>query len=240
VDKGANDNEDRKQVRSFSDADLAKYASGGLSRQRRAEIEGFLACNPDLASRMMGVLHRGSRTENLRRGKRMRAMIFAGAVAGITFAASAWSMEMVERNGSPFHAPEFVEDALMSRQASRMRIHMKSQFENKVFDRAEIVHSLDLPLPTFPDTWEVLDAQVFPSEEGPAVSLVVDDIGDGQTFYLFAVRAKTNATERPVITRKDGKYIAYWEANGTAYAFSGGRTQRDVETGAALLARPDA
>ena len=232
----SNDNDDRAALKSITDADLTAYVAGGLSRRRRAEIEGYLACNPDLAARIMGAMHKQGDAKPAQRARRSPMLAIAAAVGGVFIAATAWSTETLERWGSPFTAPEFVEDALMSRRASLVRVDMKSQFENTDFDASEIGQVLQMNLPAFPAAWRIIDAQVFPSEEGPSVSLVLNDDGDTHPIYLFAVRANTIASKRPTITREKGEYVAYWEMNGTAYALSGGLTRSEIEANAALLA----
>lgn len=232
----SNDNDDRAALKSITDADLTDYVSGRMSRRRRAEVEGYLACNPDLAARIMGAMHKQGDATPTVRAKRSPMLAVVAAITGVFIAATAWSTETLERWGTPLTAPEFVEDALMSQRASLVRVDMKSQFENPDFDASEIGKVLKMNLPAFPPAWRIIDAQVYPSEEGPSVSLVVNDDGDAHPIYLFAVRANTIASKRPTMTRENGEYVAYWEMNGTAYALSGGRTRGEIEAGAALLA----
>ncbi|MCW5760051.1 MAG: hypothetical protein KIS90_09820, partial [Phenylobacterium sp.] len=117
-------------------------------------------------------------------------------------------------------APGYVEDALESHAATEARRVMVSQIDTPVLDRAEIARTLKLRAPVLPAGWRVVDAQVYPSDDGPALN-VVALAPDGRRLNLFAVRANTAVTDAPVVARRGRRAVVYWEKGSQAFVLTG-------------------
>jgi hypothetical protein len=117
-------------------------------------------------------------------------------------------------------AASFIDEADASLTASQVRQQMASQVESAVLDRAEIARMAGLAIPALPEGWRVTDVQLYPSDQGVSltVSLVTQD---GDPLALFASRAETPAGSLPLVARRQGRSLAYWEEGPFAYALSG-------------------
>ena len=135
-------------------------------------------------------------------------------------------------------ASSFLDEAAASRRAGLLRQSMPSQVESTRLDRDEIARSAGILLPTLPAGWRVTDVQLVPSSGSPAVAMsVVTPQGD--RLSLFADRAETPAESRPLMARRAGETIAYWERGDMAYALTGHGDAGQVMRWAAAIA-PDA
>lgn len=227
----------------ISPDDLAAYVDGTLPESRRATIAGFLACNPDLAAEVMRNIHLRARSarstqpesdsRSTSRLARLAAACAACAIAGWAFAAGLDEDGPLE---GLLTAPEYVEDALMSRQATNLRIAMRSQSQSPSLDITELRDFMQIRIPSLPSTWRLLDAQVYPSEAGPGISMLLETM-QGRQLSLFAVRSDTAATNRPAVTARDGAFAAYWESGGLAYVLTGQGSREEILTQADVLAR---
>lgn len=226
----------------FSDTELLAYVEDRLSLSRRAEVEGFLACNPDLAASVMEALHRRERTRSaivdtvrgvgrFARATRLAAACLACGIVG-------WGVAEALDDDGPFRdlssTPQYVDEAVMSQRATRIRIGMTSQPETPRLDPAEILRAMQIRLPVLPLSWRLLDVQVFPSDDGPSVSLFIET-APGRELSLFAVRASTRVSGTPVVTSSKGEYAAYWEEEGGAYVLTGEGSSNEILADAALL-----
>jgi anti-sigma factor RsiW len=131
--------------------------------------------------------------------------------------------------------PRYVQEALMSHRTSMLRAAMVSQVETPNLDAGEISRAARLKVPVLPPGWKVLDAQIFPSDDGPSLFLLVD-AGDGRRLGLFAVRSDTIVSGRPIVAKARGDYLAYWEAGDFAYVLTGARSRGEVAAEARELA----
>jgi len=242
MDTSANIEREPARILSVSDAQLRAYVDGRLDHEQRAAIEGFLACNPDLAASVMQALHHRDRARfvlprnwhgRMRHASRMFLICASCGVAGWAVAAALDDDGPLRRAVGP---PQYVEEAVMSQRATRVRIGMSSQVETPAIDSAEIQRTMRLRVPVLPEDWRLLDAQVYPSDDGPGVSLLIET-APGRQLNLFAVRASTAVTEKPIVTRKDGEYAAYWEEEEAAYVLTGDGSREELLAHAALLSR---
>ena len=97
---------------------------------------------------------------------------------------------------------------------------MHSQPETQNLDRDESAQSLRIVLPGIPASWQVLDVQVYPSEGGNSVALVLQtDVED--RVVLYARKAETPAEAVPLSESRDNRNLAYWESGPFAYALAG-------------------
>jgi len=238
----ASDDRESAAMLRIGDLELRAYVDGRLDHARRAAIEGFLACNPDLAASVMQALHQRDRARfvlppgwqaRMRHASRTLLACVSCGVAG-------WAVAAALDDDGPFlrvaGPPQYVDEAVMSQRATRVRIDMSSQVETPALDPAEIQRKMRLRLPVLPEDWRVLDAQVYPSDDGPGVNLLIET-APGRQLNLFAVRANTAVTAEPVVTRKDGEYAAYWEEEDAAYVLTGDGSREELLARASLLSR---
>lgn len=235
----ANESQDpRLQV---SDVELSRYAEGGLPPDRRRAVEGLLACNPDLAAQVMARMHMGggSQPPRRRRGLAAAALVLglvAGLGSGAGLAAAARQDHDGWREMDGGDPPAYLEDAAESREASRLREGMASQVETPRLDAGEIRRTLRVPLPRLPPDWRVLDVQVFPTDDGPSVNVVVVT-PRGRRLELFAVRTRTASGSRPEVAVRGRESVAFWERGEAAYVLAGPQSPQDLLSEASALAR---
>jgi anti-sigma factor RsiW len=228
----------------ISPADLAAYAEGGLGRSRRSQVAGFLACNPDLAAEVMRVLHLRERARpaypdsRAGAGSRWSAARLAAACAACAIAG--WAVASGLDDDGPLQgllkAPEYVEDAVMSWRATHLRINMPSQNQTAPLDAEELLRVMQLRVPVLPGEWRLLDAQVYPSEAGPGISMLLQS-ARGRQLNLFAVHSDTAATSTPAVTARNGAFAAYWELEGAAYVLTGEGSRDEILAQATQMSR---
>lgn len=216
----ANDDEpDRLAIRQ---AELEAYARGDLDEADRRRIEGFLACNPDLAAQVMAARHR-ARSGAPRRRRAWRLLAAGLACCVVSAAVGSWLSAEFQarwREADGDAAPAYVEDAMESHQATLVRAGMVSQAAETRLDADEIRKTMRIGLPPIPQTWTVLDVQVFPSDDGPGVSLWLESPG-GRRFTLFAVSADTLAGPRPQLASDGARSAVFWENGRSAFVLLG-------------------
>jgi predicted O-methyltransferase YrrM len=135
-------------------------------------------------------------------------------------------------------ANSFIDEAAASRRAGLLRQSMTSQVETATFDAREIEKSTGIILPALPTGWRVTDVQLFPTPDSPAIAMSVTT-PQGEPLSLFADRAETPAEATPLMARRAGETIAYWEEGAMAYALSGKGDARRIMQLAGAIA-PDA
>lgn len=220
-------NDDAPSRLDVGDDDLRRYVTGDLSPERRRAVEGFLACNPDMAAGVMTLLHQGGRPPRRHRGRRLVAGALAVMVAASGASAFAGWTAAEHRDMEGWREadgdmpPVYVEEAAESRQAGLVRAAMASQVESPRLDVAEIRRNLRLDVPSLPDDWRVIDVQVYPTDAGPSINLSVETPA-GQRLNLFVVRADTDAASgTPELAARNGEIAAFWERGESAYVLSG-------------------
>lgn len=243
----ANDDRLAESAVRISDADLAAYVAGGLDARRSREVEGFLACNPDVAARVMTELHRAgagraARREGRRPGGRQPWRVAAAALAAcLVSGVAGWSVARATiadgwREDDGDAAPAYVRDALESEQATQARQAMVSQIETPVIDADEVRRELKMRAPVLPPGWRLMDAQVYPSDDGPGLNIVALAPG-GRRVSLFTVKAHGLLDASPRLARRGRSAVAYWERGDRAFVLMGDNTQDALIEAARLLAR---
>ncbi|RIV87592.1 class I SAM-dependent methyltransferase [Aurantiacibacter zhengii] len=149
-----------------------------------------------------------------RAGDWRRAAMLAMAFAG------GWVVHAAADPSEPASASSFIEEADASYDASQARLRMASQIESQNLDRGEIAAATGIDLPALPAGWTVRDVQVYPSDLGPAVAMVMQT-PQGESVSLFATRAETPAEKLPLVESREGRSLAYWESGPFAYALTG-------------------
>lgn len=136
------------------------------------------------------------------------------------FGAGWLANEVVGDVSSPAQAAEIVDEAYASHSASLTREAVLVAPMVGRLDQTELASAAGLELPTFPSKWQISDVQLDPSDLGNAltVSIMTDR---GERLSLFVARAETPAEGLPMLERRDGASIAYWEEGPFAYALIG-------------------
>lgn len=221
-----------------TDAELQAYVDGRLAETRCQAVEAYLSGHPAAAAQVMAdmsatralraALDAGQEPPSARvrakarqlssaldeRGRKTRlsmALVLGVIVLG------GLGVSMTSPGLRPVPAPEFVDEAVMSRRTALVRASMASQPEVLRLDRQEISSALSIVLPDLPHSWRLTDAQVFPSDEGPSLGLTFDSPDLGKVS-LFAVRTRRAASISPTTLERDGGTIAYWQKGELAYA----------------------
>lgn len=224
----------------ISDRDLADYVSDRIAPERRATIEGFLACNPDMAARVMSERHRRARGGSARRVP-WRSIAAAGVAACLLSGTVGWHAAAQPpvtagwREADGDSAPRYVEDALESRHAAQVRAAMLSQADSPNLDAVEVERALKVRAPRLPLGWRLIDVQVYPSDDGPALNLVVLT-ADSRRLNLFAVKADAAVSAAPVLAQKGRETVAYWERGAAAYVLLPDANGGDLLSDALALA----
>lgn len=119
-------------------------------------------------------------------------------------------------------APDsFVDEAVASHEILLLRDVMRSQPETRDFEPKEIQAATGIQIPNLPTSWRVMDVQVFPSDLGPSVQLMIQTAGHERFTMAAMRRVDTPAEGKPLLDRRKGERIAFWEENGFAYALVG-------------------
>lgn len=139
----------------------------------------------------------------------MLALAFAGG----------WLVHATVGQSEPASAASFIEEADASYDATQARLRMASQVETPLLDRREISATTGIDLPRVPDGWAIRDVQVYPSDHGPAVALMLET-ARGESVSLFATRAETPAEKLPLLELREDRSLAYWENGPFAYALA--------------------
>ena len=235
---GSPANDDEPHLLEIREAELEAYARGELDACGRRRIEGYLACNPDLAARVMAARHRGAARPTRRRPTAWRLAAVALVCCLVSAAAGAWlSPEFKSRwrEADGDAAPTYVEEAVESHQATLVRASMVSQAAVSTLDADEIRKTMRIGLPPIPQAWKVLDVQVIPTDVGPGVSLWLQAPG-GRRFTLFAVAADTLAGPRPQLASDGVRSAAFWENARSAFVLVGDGAPGELMSVAQTLA----
>lgn len=159
------------------------------------------------------------------------------AAAVLALFAAGWAAnEMTGDLSASAKAASIVEEAHASHTASRARQSIVSLPEAERLDRPEIARVTGIDLPKLPAKWTVSDVQLYPSDLGNSLTItLVTDNGDRMS--LFAARAETSAGNLPIIERRAGAGIAYWEKGPFAYALVGELETQNLLRHAARLSK---
>ncbi|WP_202617910.1 anti-sigma factor family protein [Aureimonas leprariae] len=243
-----------------SDAEIEAYLDGELELERRLAVEDHLARRPDAAARLMAEMRgrtalrllaaetdpmpgeiRASGALLARRLGGRQGFRFAGPLAAMAAGAVLAVLAPLAVVGPTSDRPSYVEDAVTSYQTGLLRAAMVSQIESPTFDAKELQASTRISVPPLPDGWTITDVQVFPSDEGPAVQIMIDTDAHSRVS-LFAVHAPSTAPVSPAAVRHGATSVAFWQADGVSYALTGTESpealDRSAESVAAQLVTP--
>jgi len=143
------------------------------------------------------------------------------AAAAAALLAVGWlAHDAVDQVAPPAGAQSFVDEASASYSVSLAGQRMRSEVQKDTLDGREIGSATGLSLPQIPNSWKIADVQLFPSDSGPSVALVLQT-ERGETVALFIKRAETAAEELPLLAHRGLRPVAYWENGPFAYALTG-------------------
>jgi len=224
--------------------DLSAYVDGELDPERACQVELYLSRQPVLAARVMADLASrsalrliagqhdtaaadGEQPETTR-NRHLRSMRRQASFAML--AAAALAALIVPNIGGRSIAtpPAYLDDAMMSHRITLMRARMASQTESPHFDAQDLERETRIRIPRLPDDWRVLDAQLFPSDEGPALQLLIQT-AKGGALSIFAVRGDSTAPTEPSAVRWDGQSVAYWRKGDLSYAVIGDGSPEEID-----------
>lgn len=232
----------------ISEFELQAYVDDQLDPVGRLEVADYLVRNPDVAARVLADLRTrdamralafapaapvpdriGRSAEQLatalrRGGARRRfgrAALTAMVLIGLSLASAPYWQDWHVVTPAKAAVPEFVEEALMSHRTAMVRSRMPSQVEIPNFDPADVRNATHIAVPEMPRGWRIEDVQLFPSDYGPSLQIVID-AGPERQLSLFAARASEGLPGVPVMANVMGDDIAYWAREGTVYVLMGG------------------
>ncbi|MCM2475369.1 anti-sigma factor [Rhizobium sp. CG5] len=245
------------------DTELDAYVDNQLDRAARIRVERYLGKNPDAAARVMADtairnhlrlamdldsgLQRAETREAARRlsaglgQKRLWTKLQRIAAMGLLLttgwiASSYFGPFAATSVIASVHPPAFVDQAIQAHQTSLLRASMLSQPETAKLDVDDIRSATAIVLPKLPDSWAVVDVQVFPSNFGPSVELSIKT-SDDQRLSLFAVRPGFFAVEKVASVNVASGEAAYWQIGEVAYALVSSQPNSGLLDEAALLSK---
>lgn len=227
-------------VDAVSDLELAAYVEERLENSRVIAVEDYLARHPRRAARIAGDLRArhalalATATGGGRQAgtgsvvpfaKRTRAAGFAtgmAAAAGLAAMLLVGPQDIIRVAGGSATAatPNYVDEALESHRAAMLRAGMQSQPKASHFDPDEVRRATGISVPRLPRGWEIMDAQLFPSDKGPALYLSIRTHNDA-ILSVFAVHGPTRAPAEPDAIRYHGYSVAFWKHGDVSYALMG-------------------
>lgn len=231
----------------ITEIDRMAYIDGQLDDHRRLDVETALAADPSAAAALMDDLanrtalrislaqlkiepspalaalaNASSRSApmNWRRLAALASALAAAVLLGL--ADDAW------RAKAQFPGdPEYLDDAVQSREASLVRTSMTSRPQAPWMRPVDIRTAIRIRLPVLPQGWRLIDVQVYPSDEGPSAQLLIDTGGDGQVS-LFSSRTGGDDTFQPVLVDRMGETLAFWEIDGQSFVLIGDQSRTSL------------
>lgn len=241
---------------SIASIELEAYVDDQLDLARRMAVEERLAHDPALAASVMEDLRARSALRLLARAQgpvppglgaaanRLQQRL-AGKprsrrfrpLAGLMTSAAAAVLLMIAVNEGPAQAepPPYVADALMAYRTGLIRAGMESLPPSRVFDAGEVMRATRIRIPVLPEGWTVRDVQILPSDQGPALQIMVRTAG-GAAISIFAVHAASEAPATPAVIDKGAEAVAYWRNGDISYALTGAAAPEALDIAARDLA----
>lgn len=234
-----------------SEAEVQAYLDGELDLRRRLAVEDHLAADPAAAQRFLEDLRLRTALRLLAEetsepppamrqaaarlaerlgeapARRLRHLFTTRVVQGLA-AAALLAIVLLPARDVLAGTPDYVGDAIEAYHTGLLREAMVSQIEAPRFDAKEVQRQAHIRLPRLPAHWTVTDAQIFPSQRGPALQLMVRT-ADDQKLSIFAVRAESDAPDEPTAVRHEGASVAYWREGDMSYAVTGGETTEAID-----------
>lgn len=149
--------------------------------------------------------------------RRARRILPAAALGACLWLAWAGGLPLgVPTVNAAYGPPEFVGAAIAARDASMVRMTMQSVPETPDLDPVELRAMTGILLPQFDPGWTILDAQVFPSPQGPGLEIVFDTPDLGRVMH-FAVRPGDFAVTLPQSQLHHSDPVVWFQIGETAH-----------------------
>jgi anti-sigma factor RsiW len=222
--------------------ELEAYLDGELDGERRLAVEDHLARNPAEAAQVMtdmslrtalqlaqpdlvddpALLRAAARLDDTlaRRGARFWSRARWIPVAATLVAITMVGLVRTHEPDAPPRPPTYVADAVESFQTGLLRATMASQVETPLFDAGDVQRYTRIRVPALPAGWRITDVQIFPSDDGPALQIMIRTTSR-RTISMFAVRSDAAAPTEPVTVKRGKAAVAYWRTGDIAYALTG-------------------
>lgn len=225
-----------------SDLDLHAYVDGQLDDWQRLWVEEFLSRHPQVAAQVMQDLRlrrelrlafvngpaadAASRaaalrlSRGLRRDTRLRRLLRVVPVMALLLTGWLANEGLGPLSVRPLVAAQpphpVVAAAISAREASIIRLPMRSQPQTHELDADELRAATGILLPRPDPDWAIRDAQVFPSPQGPGIEIVFDAGEMGQVTH-FAVRPGDFAVNLPQLEQHGTSNVAWFQIGETAH-----------------------
>jgi anti-sigma factor RsiW len=241
-------------VREF---ELEAYMDDELCLERRLAVEDHLSREPAAAARLMAdlrvrtalrLIHQprdrpppamidaADRLQRRLQGApRRRWLPQVGRLSAAAAVFAAFALFAVPQREVVASPPAYVSEALMAYSTGLLRESMASFVESPDYDAGEVLRQTRIRVPRLPPGWRVTDVQLFPSDQGPALQLMIRT-ASGHGASIFAVRAISAAPLQPVAIRRGSRSVAYWRANDISYAMIGAEAPEVLDLAATDLA----
>ncbi|MFC0278461.1 anti-sigma factor family protein [Falsigemmobacter intermedius] len=230
----------------MTELDLTAYVDGQLDEWHAARVEAWLGDHPQDAARVMqdirlqrelrlalsGPVSAGAQraSERLARGFRRDAWLGRGlkltpavlvcALLGL-FVSGVLPVPVGPLSAS-VRPPDYVTAAFAAREAIEVRLPMQSMPEDPFIDAEELRAATGIILPLFDRDWQVIDAQVFPSPQGPGIEILFETPDLGRLHH-FAVRPGDFALTPPQSLMSGGAPVAWFQIGETAHVLIAAR-----------------
>ena len=233
------------QADPIMEREIEAYLDDALDLESRLAVETFLAKNPEKAAKFMGqrradtalrllgatpwaparsfhvaaaeLARRLQSGQSRRRGGHESLRAIAAASGAVLLAVT--GLLAIESTGQA-EPPSYVADAVMSYRTGLLRAAMDSQPESLLFDADEIQRNTKIRVPRLPAGWTVTDVQIFPSDAGPALQIMIRT-AEMKSISIFAVQSVSAAPVSPTAIRHGDAAVAYWRKGSTSYALTG-------------------
>jgi anti-sigma factor RsiW len=237
-----------------TDVEISAYIDDELALPDRLTVESYLARNPQAAAELMenfrartalrlfatGASHGQSQDRHrlsplpprsVRFGQKTRKFALAAAT-GVALAVGIVGIPTSRLGAAP---PDYLADAIQAHRTGILRAAMTSQLESPELNSNEILASTSIHVPSLPKGWRVTDVQLFPSDEGPALQIMIRTTAS-KAVSIFAVRHRSSAPLSPIAIRQGEESIAYWRNGEMSYALTGADAPAALEVAAEDLA----
>jgi hypothetical protein len=158
------------------------------------------------------------------------SLVLLGALGGGWLLRDAYRPSAATKPVNPF-----VERAAASHRTTLLRGRMSSQSASLRYDRRELSRTTGIVMPRLPRGWTVGDVQLYPSTYGDLIHVSLRS-PEHETVSLVAMRIDTPAEGSPILDRRAGDRIAYWEKGDAAFALVGRTPERRLIGMAAEIA----
>lgn len=226
--------------RPIEEQDLLAFVDDQIDDHRRLEIEAWLAERPAKAARVMRDLRDRTAlrlalsgrqpapspalTALVRQPPARRPMpwsrLAAAAAVLATVAILGVASDQPFGRLLPGGDPAYLDDAVQSHEASLVRASMSSLAPASRMAPGDIRTAIRIRLPVLPPHWRLIDVQVFPSDDGPSAQLLID-AGEAGELSLFSSRTAGDNRVQPVVVRRSGETLAFWEIGGQSFVLIG-------------------